>query len=545
MPQTRAHSRRPVILAAAFIAAVVAAAGALGLRLSGSDGTVLVTGTAYTEGVAGTYQRINPLYTSLNEVDADLSALIFSGLVRLGPDGTVLDDLAELPEVSEDGRTYTFRLKEGLRWHDGEPVTSRDVAFTVRTIKDPDYRGDAALTEGWLGAELETPDDRTIVVRLRQASAPFLARSATIGILPEHLLGGTGAEELENHPFNAAPVGTGPYRLESVDTREARLVANERYHFGRPGIERITLRFYVDYAAAQRALAEGDIEGLLVRDQLTPDQVSVLEQLKGKKVERMARSTQVLLYLNTSTALFQDALVRRAFSLAIDRDELVRRVYPGGARGSASPIPPGTWAYAEAYDLTAPDPAQAKRLLEEAGWTPNATSGILTRQGSEFRFTIRVDSDPTRVAVAGEIARQLEQIGVRATVASTTFSVLRRDFLQERRYEAAVATWEQGPDPDPYFGWHSSQMGSAGLNLANFEDAVVDELIAQGRTTSDHEVRLDSYTQLQEVWQELTPGVVVAYPQYLYVHPDWLKNVTGGVLFSGPGRFVDVQNWRR
>lgn len=545
MPQTRAHPRRTVILAAAFVAAVVAAAGALALRISGNDGTVLVTGTSYTEGVAGTYQRINPLFASLNEVDADLSALVFSGMVRLGPDGTVLDDLAELPEISEDGRTYTFRLKNNARWHDGEPVTSRDVAFTVRNINDPDYRGDAALAEGWLGAELETPDDQTVIVRLRQASAPFLARSATVGILPEHLLGTVQTEELENHPFNSAPVGTGPYRLESADTREARLVANERYHLGRPGIEHITLRFYVDYAAAQRALSDGEIEGLLVRDQVTPDQVSMLEQIKGKTVERLARSSQALLYLNTSTALFQDPLVRRAFSLAIDRGELVRRVYPGGARGSASPIPPGTWAYAEAYDLTAPDTAEAKRVLQEAGWTPNATSGILTRQGSEFRFTIRVDNDATRVAVAGEIARQLEQIGVRATVASTTFSVLRRDFLQERRYEAAVATWEQGPDPDPYFGWHSSQMGSAGLNLANFEDAVVDELIAQGRTTSDHEVRLDSYTQLQEVWQELAPGVVIAYPQYVYVHPDWLKNVTRGVLFSGPGRFTDVHSWRR
>lgn len=545
MPETRAHSRRTVILAAAFVGAVVAAAGALALRVSGNDSTLLVAGTSYTEGVAGTYQRINPLYASLNEVDADLSALVFSGLVRLGPDGSVLDDLADLPGISEDGRTYTFRLKDSAHWHDGEPVTSRDVAFTIRTINDPDYRGDAALAEGWRGTEVETPDDRTVVVRLRQASAPFLARSATVGILPEHLLGSTGAKALENHPFNSAPVGTGPYRLESVDAREARLVANERYHLGRPGIERITLRFYADYPAAQRALSDGEIEGLLIRDQVTADQVGALEQLKGKTVAHLVRSSQVLLYLNTSTALFQDPLVRRAISLAIDRDELARRVYPGGARGSASPVPPGTWAYAEAYDLTTPDPEQARQLLREAGWTPNATSGILARQGGEFRFTIRVDNDPTRVAIAGEIARQLEQIGIRATVASTTFSVLRRDFLQERRYDAAVATWEQGPDPDPYFGWHSSQMGSAGLNLANFEDAVVDELIAQGRTTSDHEVRLDSYTQLQEVWQELMPGVVLAYPQYLYVRPDWLRDVTDGVLFSGAGRFTNVHAWRR
>ena len=545
MPHTRAHSRRTVILAAAFIAAVVAAAGALALRVSDNDGVVLVAGTSYTEGVAGTYQRINPLYAPLNDVDADLSALVFAGLVRLGPDGSIVPDLADLPEISEDERTYTFRLNDGARWHDGQPVTSRDVAFTIRNITDPDYRGDPALTEGWLGTEVETPDDRTVIVRLRQPSAPFLARSATVGILPEHLLGLLSTADIENAPFNSAPVGSGPYRLETVDSREARLVANERYHLGRPGIERITLRFYPDYATAQRALTEGDVEGLLIRDQVSEDQSSSLEQIKGARVEKLQRSSLVLLYVNATNVMFQDARVRRAYSLALDREELVRRVYPGGATGSSSPIAPGTWAYAEGYDDTAPDVAEARRLLGEAGWTANATSGILSRQGSEFRFTIRVDNDPVRVAVAGEIARQMEQLGVRATVASTTFSVLRRDFLQERRYEAAVAMWEQGPDPDPYFGWHSSQMGSAGLNLANFEDAVVDELIAQGRTTTDHEVRLDSYDQLQQVWQELAPGVVIAYPNYVYVYPDWLKNVGGGVLFTGSSRFADVHEWRR
>jgi peptide/nickel transport system substrate-binding protein len=384
-----------------------------------------------------------------------------------------------------------------------------------------------------------------VIVRLRQPSAPFLARSATVGILPEHLLGSIGTAELENAPFNSAPVGSGPYRLESVDSREAKLVANEHYHLGRPGIERMTLRFYPDYAAAQRALTEGDIEGLLIRDQVTEDQVSSLGQVKGIRVEQLQRSSMVLLYVNASNVMFQDGRVRRAFSLALDREELVQRVYPGGATGSSSPVAPGSWAYAETYDDTAPDVAEARRLLEEAGWTANATSGILSRQGSEFRFTIRVDNDPLRVAVAGEVARQLEPLGVRATVASTTFSVLRRDFLQERRYEAAVATWEQGPDPDPYFGWHSSQMGSAGLNLANFEDAVVDGLIAQGRTTTDPEVRLDSYEQLQQVWQELAPGVVIAYPDYVYAYPDWLKNVGSGVLFTGSSRFTDVHLWRR
>jgi peptide/nickel transport system substrate-binding protein len=167
----------------------------------------------------------------------------------------------------------------------------------------------------------------------------------------------------------------------------------------------------------------------------------------------------------------------------------------------------------------------------------------LLKDGGEFRFTIRTDNDPTRIAIAGEIARQLEPFGIRATVASTTFSVLRRDFLQERKYDAALTGWSQGADPDPYFGWHSSQEGAAGLNLANFANSITDELIAKGRTTNDIDVRKDAYKQFQEVWGEVTPSVVIAYPQYLYAHTSAITGMNIGVLFDGSLRFTDVYKW--
>ena len=184
-------------------------------------------------------------------------------------------------------------------------------------------------------------------------------------------------------------------------------------------------------------------------------------------------------------------------------------------------------------------------MLEEASWRASPTTGVLVRDGNEFRFTIRVDDDEARVRAAEQVARQLEALGIRANVASTTFSVLRRDFLQERKYDAAVAGWDQGSDPDPYFGWHSSQMGTAGLNLANFADIVADSLIAQGRTTHDPEVRKEAYRQFQEVWTELEPSVVLAYPRYIYVHPESMEGVPEGAIFAAPLRFADVHLWRR
>ena len=542
----RPRSRRQLIVAAVFGLAALAAVAALFIQLrgGGAGSSTLGGDSSYTEAVAGTYQRINPLFASTNEVDADLSRLVFSGLIQLGPDGSILPDLAEIPQVSTDGKTYTFKLKKGVNWHDGVAFTSRDVAFTINQLTDPDFKGDPALAEGWLGVETETPDDSTFVVHIKQASSPFLARSAAIGILPQHILGGLNAAALFDAPFNTAPIGTGPYRLSGIDTREAKLTAYSDFHLGQPGIDTIRIRFYPDYSSALRAVEGGEASGLMLRESLTEAQVTEIKKIKGMKVEQLARTAYVVLYLNNDRAqFFQDDRVRRAISLILDRKAIVDRVFLGVATVSSSPVAPGTWAYAKQYDNTQSRVAEAKKLLDDAGWRPHPTTGILVNGGAEFRITIRTDNDPVRMAIASEVARQLEPLGIRATVASTTFSVLRRDFLQGRDYDAAIAGWAQGPDPDPYFGWHSTQTGAAGLNLANYADAVADELIAKGRTVNDVEVRKDAYRQFQEVWEEKSPSVVLAYPQYLYAHSDAIQGMQFGVLSSGADRFVNVYKW--
>ncbi len=538
--------RRTLIAGAVLAAAALAAFIAISLRHDEGNGRVLPGGFTYTEGVAGTWLRINPFFATTNEVDDDLSHLIFSGLTRPGPDGEVLPDLAESWEIDDRGLAYTFKLRKDLRWHDGEPLTSRDVSFTIQTLLDPAFPGDPALAEAWLGMEIETPDDTTVVVRLPEPYAPFLARNATQGILPEHLLGELSVAELVDAPFNAAPVGSGPYRLQSLESRQAVLSANTSYHLGAPNISTLRVRFFADYPSALHAMEAGELDGLLIRDSVTESQLADFQKIKDVTILRPERDVQIILYLNNDhAAYFQDERVRRAISLTLDRQEIVNKIFAGIGRPSSSPVAPDTWAYSDRYDTIEARRDEARQLLEEAGWRPLAGSGVLARQGAEFRFTIRTDNDPQRVALAGEIAHQLETVGIRATVASTTFAVLRRDFLQERKYDAAIAGWDQGPDPDPYYGWHSSQMGTAALNLANFQDIVADSLIARGRTNHDPVVRADAYRQFQEVWQDLTPSVILLYPEYVYIQSDAIDGVHTGVLFTASQRFADIHTWRR
>jgi peptide/nickel transport system substrate-binding protein len=538
-----ARSRWPFAGAAIVLAALAAAWYVL--ARDGEGEVAPVEDGALVEALAGSWQRINPLFAGLNEADQDISALVFSGLVRNGPDGLPQPDLADLPEVSGEGRVLTFRLRPGLRWHDGEPLTSADVAFTIRALVDPDFRGPAALAEPWTTVKVETPDDRTVVLTLVQPLASFTARFATVGILPRHLLEGLTAQQLFEAPFNQAPVGSGPYRLVSLNAEEAVLEAFAGYHLGAPLIPRLRFRLFPDYPSATAALAAGTVDTLMVREPLTSARLAELQSLKDVTLLPYQRTAYLVLYLNNDQALFSDPRVRRAISLAVDREELAHEGFGGVATASDSLIAPGSWAYAPNFDLTDVRLAEAAALLDDAGWVLSARTGVRTREGVEFRFTIRVDNDARRTAIASAIASDLEPLGVRATVASTTFLVLQRDFLRERRYDAAIAGWDQGADPDPYFGWHSSQLGTAALNLANFQDVVSDELIGAARTTHDLAVRKDLYRQFQERWTELAPSVVLLYPQFLYAVRGKLAGMEPVLLVTPASRFYDVHRWTR
>ncbi|MBN9493478.1 peptide ABC transporter substrate-binding protein [bacterium] len=546
MPITTPHFRRPVVFLAVVGVIAIAAGAFIALRITGGPGpTTAPQGSSYTEAVAGAWQRINPLYANTNDADSDLSQLVFAGLVNIGPTGLPVAGLADLPAISDGGRTYTFKIRPGAKWQDGEPVTSADVAFTIEQLTSPDFKGDPNLAAGWIGVKVATPSPNVVVVTLQQPSAPFLTRNATIGILPQHLLAKLTPAQLYDAPFNTSPIGAGPYRLETIDSQAAVLNANPLYVGGTPGIAQVRLQFYSDYSSALRALESGQASGLLLQQPVSQAQIEALRSVRNVHVVQPQGGDYTVLYLNNDNATFSDPRVREAISLAIDRKTLVSRVYSGIATPSSSPVAPGSWAYDGHYDQPTANVEKAQQLLAEAGWKEDPATHILVRNGAEFRFTIRTDDDPTRVAVANEVARQLEPLGIRTVVASTPFSVLRRDFLQDRKYDAAVADWAQGPDPDPYFGWHSSQIGPAGLNLANYSDSVADALIAKGRTSTAQDVRTSVYQQFQQIWLQAAPSVILAYPGYVYAYSSSIKGAQFGVLFTPSLRFANIQEWHQ
>lgn len=488
----------------------------------------------YVEGVVGEPERINPLLDDRNPVDADLVALIFSGLTRVGPDGTPEPDLASRWEITPDGRTYTFHLRAALFWHDGRQLDSADVAFTVGLIQAPGFKGSSDLATRWSGVQTLVVDDRTVIFHLPFPSASFLVQ-ASLGILPEHALRGVDVAGLGTSSFNRAPVGSGPYRLTSLTSRRATLEANASYHRGAPAIGELELRLFPSEAALANALARHEVDGALLEESAS----DVAEALIADRWPR-SLSLQVggypVLYMNNGRPPLDDPATRRAIAGTLDREALGDLM--GGAPGDG-PIVPGSWAYSSAAGVT----VNPGTLFHQADWIIGS-DGLRRRGGEVLRLEIATNDDPDREALARAVAEQLSDAGVDATIVLESASEVFRRRVEARDYQLLLIGWDQGADPDLYGGWHTSQIGAGGRNIAGYNDSESDALLEAARGTVDVTERRDLYARFLERFGEQAPAVVLVYPERRYLLPAELEGVGEGVLFSPELRFRDVHLWR-
>ena len=498
-------------------------------------------GGRYVEAVVGVPSNVNPLYAAFNDVDMDLTSLIFSGLTRLGPDGTVLPDLAAGWDVSADARSYTFRLRQDVTWHDGAAFNADDVIFTCQALRDPHFRGEPSLGLFWQQVSCTKLDDFTVRFELPQPLAPFPAY-ATVGILPKHKLEGLTAEGLFLSPFNEQPIGTGPFVLTYMDAQRAVLKSNPAYPGGEPFIADLELRFFPDYTTAAAAFQEHRVQGLLLGPEAPPADQALLDERDDLQHLVSRLSSYTLLFLNTRAPFLDDKVVRQAIIYALDRHAILADTVDGRADLAESPIVPGTWAYSDDIRKYAYDPQEAHSLLEKDGWKPNSR-GVLEKDGQELNLSLLTDPDAARTSIGQEIVRQLGEVGIHVTQETKGSTALVREFLLPRNFQMVLYPWDQGPDPDPYAAWHSSQVREQGFNLSGFADQRLDEVLSEARQTSDQERRRALYAEFQQIFAEEVPSVPLFYPLYHYYVRDDVKGITVGVLFEPSSRFASVDEW--
>jgi len=529
-----------VQVAITLLAVVVVVAVVAYLALSVATETVPDYGGTYVEGVAGNPEYINPLLCQPNPVDQDLVALIFNGLTRPDGRGSIQPDLAESWDISADGISYTFHLRDDIVWQDGAPFNADDVVYTISTIQQPEFPGEAEIANLWRTVVVERVDDYTVRFTLREPYAPFLDYT-TLGILPVHILGGVPADKLRETKFNVEPVGTGPYRLDTIDARHVILTSNADYHGGRPYIDRIEFLLYQDDAAVFEARKRGEVAGIA---RVLPRYLESVREDRDLNLYSAPLSGYNAVYLNLDKGAFQDPAVRQAMLYALNRQALVDRVLNGQGIVLHSPILPNSWAYnsgVRRYDYA---PQRAISTLEEHDWFDDDHDGVRERGGVRLEFALVTNDDPVRVRLVEEISAQLATVGIKATPQVVSWETLRYDMLSLRRFDAVLLGFQYlPPDPDPYPYWHSSQANELGVNFSNFNSQRADTLLEEARLTNDQETRRELYMEFQDIFAEQVPSLLLYQPVYAYAVSSAVHGVQIGPMINSSDRFQSVTDW--
>jgi len=469
--------------------------------------------------------------------------------------------LASSWDLSGDGRVLTFHLREGVRFHDGAPFTSDDVLFTYERIVDPKSRA-VGRADGFQTVErVEALDPGTVRVVYREPYAPAL-RSWEVPILPAHLYRGA---DFATAKQNRAPVGTGPFRFVSWEPGQQIVVeANPGYWGGVPSIDTFVFRVMPAPETNLPALLAGEIDFA----RLSPTQWEARRH--DPEFQRRFRDVgYVPLYFNFivwrgdgSNPFFTDPRVRRAMTLALDREGYVRSVLKGLGRVTASPFqdllpldaahepsaeskdPAGTAAADQPEHQgrgarpLAHDPALAGRLLDEAGWRIDPRSGLRTRAGRQFRFTLLIYSSGENHVQFAQVAQDdLRRLGIRMSIERLDWQTL-WSRLKSGSFQAALSGMIPAPDPDSIYGLlHSSQI-QGGQNYASYRDAETDAWLDAGRRTVDAVVREGLYRRVEERLVDQQPYTFLfnpAVPAVLNARFEGIEPSPLGLLGSSPG----------
>jgi peptide/nickel transport system substrate-binding protein len=484
----------------------------------------------------GAYEDIDSLNPVLSDelYATEVFQLLFSGLIDYDDHGNPVPDLAlQVPStvnggISADGKTIVYHLRHGVVWSDGAPLTSADVRFTWQQIMNPDnnvayrYPYDEALS-------VDAPDPYTVVVHLKQPSAPFIAgfmRNGSIGsIVPMHLL--AGQHDLNHSAFNSFPVGSGPFVLVRWDPgAQLELKANPRYFRGPPKLAEIEYRIIPNQNTLLTAIESHSIDLFF---NATESQYAILKRVAGYRVTAVPNLDYEHIVFNCAKPPFDDVRVRQALAYAIDWKRINDDAYLGVDLPGMADQSPETWAYDPAVQPYPHDPAKARMLLGQAGWTAGP-DGALTRDGRPFAVTITtVDGNETRLQAEQLIQQDLRAVGIDLTVrnypANLLFASLgAQGVLAQGRFDIALYGWSETPDPDDTDTLGPDSLPPNGVNYSFYVDPDIGRWQRAGATVYPRALRKPYYFRIQERIHEAVPFHTINWQAHVDAVSDDLQN---------------------
>jgi len=506
-------------------------------------------GGVFTEGLVGSLGRLNPLLDWNNPADRDVDRLIFSGLVRFDERGLPQADLAEAWGVAQDGTLYNFSIRPNAVWHDGTPVTSDDVIFTIEMMKGAGSLYPQDVKDLWSKIEVTKLNDKNLKFTLPEPFVPFMDY-LTFGVLPKHLLGSTPPDQMADAQFNISPVGTGPYKFDQLLVDDGQITGvvlslSPTYYGNDPFIEQVVFRYYPTSADALDAYRQGDVFSV---SQITSDVLGAALEEPNLSIHtsRMPKMSFVLFNLNNPEVQFlQNAKLRRALMFGINRPYLINTYLQGQAIIADGPILPNSWAYYDGTERFEYDPESAINLLKAEGYViPAAGGDVRAKEGTPLTFTMMHPDDATHTQIAQMIRDEWAAIGVRVDLQAVPYEKLYLDSLPSRAYQAAFVDLDlsRTPDPDPYPFWHQAE-ATGGQNYSQWDDRAASEYLEQARVTADYTLRTRLYRNFQVVFAKELPALPLFVPVYSYGVDSQVQGVQVGALYDPSDRLATFTNW--
>lgn len=507
------------------------------------------SGGTFSEGVVGTPRFINPAL-AVTHADKDLTALVYEGLMSLSPNGTLTPNVAESVTVSDDGLTYNVILRKNITFHDGTPLTARDVAFTVSRIQDPLIG--SPLRANFDGITVEVVGEYELNFVLPVAYTPFM-ENLTFGIMPEHIWKDTTTDEFSFSSYNSEPIGSGPYTVQKIIRNTSGipetyiLSAYEKYHIHQPKIKTFELHFFPTETALTNAFRTGVVESVVGVD--TSQITTFGLDTKQYHLERIPLPRTFALFINQNKSpALRDSDARKALAVAVDRTALIQKVLDGYGNILTTPVPTGF-----GFDSNHPmventhELDEARAILTNGGWKLDPEKHIWEKDINGVRtplsFSIATVNTTSFTRTAEFLQNTWQELGAEVTIKQFEQSDLTQAVIRPRDYETLLFGTELGRSLDFYSFWHSSQRNDPGLNIALYANITTDSILAEMRRSTATDSREGAIKRFADEVEKETPAIFLYTPELLYVFPNQVQ----GALFKGVSepyeRFSNIYDW--
>lgn len=501
-----------------------------------------IGGGTYAEGVIGRIDTLNPIYAT-TQSERSASYLIFSSLLRYDGSNNLESDLAETWRMSPDGKTYTVKLRDNAKWHDGKPVTADDVVFTLGLIKNPQAR--SYLYRTWQDIQVRSTSKYELVFTLPSAYAPF-PHALTFGVLPKHAINKISPMRLREHAFNREPIGSGPFEFKSIqiinpaaDRVVVQVERNNEYYRGGVKLERFQLHTYKNHDDLRQGFLSKEVNA--ANEVTRSDIQTIKQQSPSTTATDVPLFNGVYAFFQNDRPVLSDSKVRKALVKGVDR-ELVKKNIAGYASSLEGPLVKEQIGGIDGFRQANFDHAAAAAELEAAGWV--LKGNVREKDGQKLQLSVVAPRTGDFPDVLETIAKQWRKIGVDVKTQLGDTSTFEQNILTTRSYDVLLYELALGADPDVFAYWHSSQASVRGFNLSNYKSGIVDDALLSARGRSETELRTVKYQGFFKQWLEDAPAVALYRPHLRYLTTDNTRSVDRSQsIVDTLGRYHKIDRW--